>query len=173
FDAIDTTWARLPGGAPIGAILSEAIRAFEPEHPEKAVASLTKARPLIAAMDDPLAKIKLAELDEAIALCAGLWVEAQGRQHEVAPASTLNITISAMNRSPLNVSLDSIRAEGIWDQDVTMKPANLAYNQNIDVPANLQVPAGQAYTQKYWLMNKPTADVYQIDDQRLIGLPDT
>jgi hypothetical protein len=34
------------------------------------------------------------------------------------------------------------------------------------------VPAGQAYTQPYWLVKAPTADVYQVDDQMLIGLPD-
>ena len=79
FEGIDTTWNRLPGGAAVGAILDEAIRAFEPEHPEKSLPALAKARPLIAAIDDPLAKVKLAELDEAIALCAGLWVEAQAR----------------------------------------------------------------------------------------------
>ena len=36
FDGIDTTWNRLPGGAPVEAILAEAIRAFEPAHPERA-----------------------------------------------------------------------------------------------------------------------------------------
>ena len=38
---------------------------------------------------------------------------------------------------------------------------------------NLTVPANQAYTQPYWLVKPPTADVYQVDDQKLIGLPDT
>ena len=31
----------------------------------------------------------------------------------------------------------------------------------------------QAYTQPYWLVKPPTADVYRVDDQMLIGLPDT
>jgi hypothetical protein len=35
-------------------------------HPEKSLPALAKARPLIAAIDDPLAKAKLAELDEAM-----------------------------------------------------------------------------------------------------------
>ena len=50
---------------------------FEPAHPEKAIPLLAKARLLIAAMSDPLAKIKLAELDETLARCAGIWAEAQ------------------------------------------------------------------------------------------------
>jgi hypothetical protein len=85
FDGIDTTWNRLPGGAAAGSILEQAIREFEPAHPEKAIPLLAKARPLIAAISDPLAKIKLAELDETMARCAGIWAEAQAREAEVAP----------------------------------------------------------------------------------------
>src|ERR1051326_6986024 len=63
FDGIDTTWNRLPGGSAVASILAEAIQSFEPSHPEKIVPLLAKARPAIAALLDPLAKIKLAELD--------------------------------------------------------------------------------------------------------------
>ena len=42
----------------------------------------------------------------------------------------------------------------------------------VDIPAALPVPAGEAYTQKYWLVKPHTADVYAVDDQQLIGLPD-
>jgi LmbE family N-acetylglucosaminyl deacetylase len=173
FEGIDTTWNRLPGGAAVGAILAEADRAFEPAHPDRVIPFLVKARPLVAAIKDPLAKIKLAELDEAIALCAGLWVEAQGRQAEVAPGSTLNLTVSAMNRSAAKVTLEAVKIEGIWNQDIAVKQTALATNQNVDTQANLVVPATQAYSQKYWLVKPATADVYQVDDQQLIGLPDT
>ena len=56
FDGIDTTWNRLPGGAAVKAILDEAIRGYEPAHPAKVIPLLVKARPLIAAIHDPLAK---------------------------------------------------------------------------------------------------------------------
>src|SRR6185295_8133635 len=104
FDGIDTTWNRLPGGTAIGSILDQAIRDFEPAHPDKVIAQLVKARPLIATISDPLGKVKLAELDETIALCAGLWVEAQGRQSEVAPGTPLNITTTVVNRSTARVA---------------------------------------------------------------------
>ena len=35
-----------------------------------------QARPLIAAIDDPIARRKLVELDEMIAAAGGVWVEA-------------------------------------------------------------------------------------------------
>jgi hypothetical protein len=172
FDGIDTSWKRLPGGAPVDAILTEAIRTYDPAHPDRIIPALLKARPLIASIDDPLAKIKLAELDETVALSAGLWVEAQARQAEAAPGQTLNITTSVMNRSSANVTLEGVKVEGIWNQEVPVKQTALAQNQNVDVPANLVVPANEAYTQKYWLAKPIVNDVYQVDDQRLIGLPD-
>ena len=173
FDGIDTTWNRLPGGSAVKAFLDEAIRNYEPAHPEKAIPALVKARPLIAAIADPLAKLKLTDIDETIALCAGLFVEAQARQFEVAPGATLNVAATVLNRSTAKVTLEGARIEGIWNQDGQTKPAALGYNQSADVPFSLVVPAGQAYTQPYWLVRPATADVYQIDDQMLIGLPDT
>jgi hypothetical protein len=173
FDGIDTTWNRLPGGSAVKAILDEAIRLYEPAHPEKAIPALVKARPLVAAIANPLAKVKLTELDETIAQCAGLFVEAQARQAEVTPGATLHITTTVLNRSTAKVGLLGAGVEGIWNQDGQAKPASLGYNQSADVPFSLVVPANQAYTQPYWLLQPATSDVYQVDDQMLIGLPDT
>ncbi|MCX6630519.1 MAG: NEW3 domain-containing protein [Candidatus Solibacter sp.] len=128
---------------------------------------------MIAAMTDPLATVKPTELDETIAQCAGLFVEAQARQPEVSPGATLNIATTVLNRSTARVSLEGARVEGIWNQDAPARPATLGYNQSADVAFSLVVPANQAYTQPYWLVKPATADVYQVDDQMLIGLPDT
>jgi LmbE family N-acetylglucosaminyl deacetylase len=173
FDGIDTTWNRLPGGAAIGPILDQAIREFEPAHPEKAIPLLAKARPLIAAISDPLAKIKLAELDEAMVRCAGIWVEAQAHNAAAAPGSTLAVTTTVLNRSPETVSLDGARMEGMWNEALEVKPAKLGYNQSATVEFSRAIPAGQAYSQPYWLVKPPAGDVYTVDDQRLVGLADT
>jgi hypothetical protein len=173
FDGIDTTWNRLPGGAAVGPILEAAIRNFEPAHPEKAIPALAQARPLIAAIADPLAKIKLAELDETIALCAGLFVEAQAQQAQVSPGGQLSVTTTVLNRSTADVSLDGGRVEGIWNEPLEIKPAKLGHNQSAHVQFDHTVPAGQAYSQPYWLAKPPAGDVYQVDDQRLVGLADT
>ncbi len=173
FDGIDTTWNRLPGGAAIGPILERAIREFEPEHPEKAIPALAQARPLIAAIADPLARIKLAELDEAIVRCAGLWAEAQARVAEVAPGATLTVTTTVLNRSAATVSLDGARVEGIWNEALEAGAARLGVNQSATVEFQRAVPAGQPYSQPYWLAKPAAGDVYTVDDQELIGLADT
>jgi LmbE family N-acetylglucosaminyl deacetylase len=173
FDGIDTTWNRLPGGAAVAPILDQAVREFEPEHPEKTIPRLAQARSLIAAIADPLAKIKLAELDETIAQCAGLWVEAQARSAEVTPGSQLGVTATVLNRSTAEVTLEGARVEGIWNEALPDGPRKLAYNQSATVEFSRQVPPSQPYSQPYWLIAPPSGDVYTVDDQTLIGLADT
>src|SRR5205814_3808579 len=97
FDNVVTTWARVPGGEAVGRILAEAERTFVPEQPEKTIPLLLKARPLIAAIDDPLAKRKLVELDETLALCGGLWLDAMADRYAAAPGSTVKVELEAIN----------------------------------------------------------------------------
>jgi LmbE family N-acetylglucosaminyl deacetylase len=173
FDGIDHSWNRVAGGAAVGRILSRAIGEFDPLHPEKALPELTRARPLIAAMDDPLAKVKLAELDEAIARCAGLWVEAQAKAPDATPGSELNVTTTVLNRSTARVSFEGESVEGIWNEEVPARQALLGDNQSVTIPFARQIPPAQPYSQPYWLVKPPSGDVYTVDDQRLIGLADT
>ncbi|SPE36796.1 LmbE family protein [Candidatus Sulfopaludibacter sp. SbA3] len=173
FEGVDTTWNRLPGGAAVGQLLDEAIRTFEPKHPEKAIPLLAQARPLIAAIDDPLAKVKLVELDEALASCAGLWAEAQAQKPEVTPGEDLKVTVTVLNRSNAEVTFDSAKVEGIWNEPLDAKAAKLGNNQSAVVEFTRRVPALQGYSQPYWLIRPASNDVYTVDDQMLIGLPDT
>ena len=173
FDGIDTSWSRLPGGAPIAPILAEAIKTFEPEHPEKIVPLLVKARPLVAAIADPLAREKLAELDEAIAGCAGIWIEAQAHEPEAVPGRPLAITTTVIDRTPEPVVLAGARMEGMWEQDLPVKPAPLVYNQPVAIEFSGEVPLAQPISQPYWLRQPPAGDVYTVEEQRLVGLADT
>src|SRR2546430_13665491 len=91
-EGIDTTWNRLPGGAAVAPILSEAARTFSPEDPARTIPLLLKARPLISriAADGGLAALKLRELDEAIAACAGLWLDASADRATAMPGSAIH-----------------------------------------------------------------------------------
>jgi hypothetical protein len=173
FDGIDTSWNRLPGGAAVAPILTEAIHAYEPAHPEKTLPFLAKARPLIAAISDPLAKIKLAELDESIALCSGLWAEAEARQPDITPSAPLTVTTTLVNRSHATLAFEGAVMEGMWNEPLSDKAGKLEYNKALTLEFSKPVPAAQPYSQPYWLVKPPSNDVYTVDDQRLVGLPDS
>jgi LmbE family N-acetylglucosaminyl deacetylase len=172
-DGIDLTWRRLPGGAAVAPLLERAIKDFDPEHPEKSIAALLEARPLIAAIDDPLARAKLADLDRTVALCAGIWVDATADRSALAPGSTTRLTATAIVRSRVPVTLESVE----WSGTATAKPATvtvgtaLAYNQPVSRQVSWNVDLKQPVTQPYWLRAPKDGDTYRVDSQELIGLP--
>ena len=108
FDGIDTSWNRVAGGAAAGALLEQASREYEPERPEEIVPLLLKARAALGQIRDALVEVKRLDLDETIALCAGLWLEASAGSHFAVPGGSLQLEISALNRSPLPVTLAGV-----------------------------------------------------------------
>ena len=174
FDGIDVSWAGEfpPEGAAIGKTLADAIRGFEPEHPDRTIPLLLKARQQIAAIADSRATEKLAEVDEAIALCAGVWAEAEAHQAEFTPSSPFTFTTTVLNRSNTDVTLQAGQVEGMFQAPLNAKPAKLGYNQSSTTEFSQTVPANQPYSQPYWLVKPPQGDAYTVDDQRLVGLPE-
>jgi len=174
FDGVDTTWSRVPGGEAVATILAEALKTFVPEEPEKTIPLLIKARTLIAAIDDPWAKRKLEELDETLALCSGLWVDATAERYAVVPGSTVKITLEAINRSHHRVSWqgDMLTAQG-HNQVRKIDAAPMVYNEVSHRELTWTAPADAAYSQPFWLRNPPVGNTYDIRDQELIGLADS
>src|SRR5579871_502631 len=173
FDGIDTSWNSLPGGAAVGTVLAEALRVFEPAHPEKIIPQLEKARGIMANIPDPLARIKLQELDEAIAQCAGLWIIAQARTPEMVPGSYLSVTTTIINRSPAAMTLQGARLEGMFNEELPVQAVPLTYNQTNALTSTRQVPDAQPYSSPYWLAQPPSGSTYTVQNQQLIGLADT
>ena len=177
FENLDITWNRLPGGAAVGEIVKQALDSFVPAHPEALLPELVKARPLIAAIvastKDPLAERKLKELDETIALCSGLWLEAQSDKAAVSPGATLRVNFTAIQRLPDQVALTGIRLTGMEGAPtVNLAPTVLVNNQPSRYNTSFTVPQNQPYTQPYWLEQPKDGALYSVPDPREIGLPE-
>ncbi len=174
FDGIDTTWNRVAGSGAVAALIAEARRAFDDAHAERSLPALVKARPLVAALAGIYASRKLRELDEAIALCGGLSVEATAERGAVAPGETVKITANAIRRSPQPVELKRIG----WSGTAASKPgdvadaAALSDNVSWTTMVSWEVAANQAYTQPYWLAGPPDGDVYRVAAPELTGMPE-
>jgi len=169
FDGVDTSWGRIAGGAAAGELLTRAAQSFQPEHPERTVPLLLEARRKVRAIQDPLAKYKLEELDEAIALCAGLWLDAAAERHEAVPGSDLKIALTAINRSRAEISVEAMSVEG---QSAPGESVKLEYNQPHVRNIQFRVPAQQAYSQPYWLAKPVQGALYSVADQKLVGVPE-
>lgn len=174
FSGVDITWSRLPGGAAVQPILREAAASFVPGQPDKTIGLLLKARPLVAAIKDPWAALKLRELDEAIALCAGLWLDAASDKTIVSPGGSLQVTVEAINRSRYPLTLKGVALEGMDGAGRRGEaPAQLAYNQPRRLTLQVTVPRNQPYSQPYWMRKRGNGFVYEVEDPLMIGVAET
>lgn len=170
FEGIDTSWRRVAGGAEVGALMAEALGRFDPERPEEALPPLLKARPLMAALRDPWARLKLGELDEAIALLAGLWLDAVADRYRVLPGGEVKVEAVAINRSSFPLELESVEVDGAG-ASVEREP--LSYNQPVRRTLVWKVPPDLPYTRPFWLRGQRSGERYRIDDPEWIGAADS
>ncbi len=174
FDGIDVGWSRVPGGAAVGDLVARADREFAPEHPERALPALIEARRMVASMKDPWARRKLPEFDEAIASCAGLWLDATAERASATPGSQIKLTLTALNRGGAETSLNRIE----WAGTAQSKPGPvsaggpLTYNVPLTQAVPWTIAATQAYTQPYWLRDPRSNEAYAIPNQELVGRPE-
>ncbi len=175
-DGIDTTWNRIPGTQKVRDLLASASLHFVPEHPEKSAAPLLEARPMVvslAASGNLWAKRKLVELDEAVALCTGLWVDAEADRYTVTPGGNLRVTLSALNRLPaVSVTHVTANLQGAGLTEDVDLGNTFAYNTNVAKPVNLKVPATVPVSEPFWLVKPPQGSRYDIADPDLIGRAD-
>ena len=175
FDGIDITWDRVPGGAEIGKQLAEAAAQYQIAHPERTVPKLLAARPAIAKLaagGNIWGVRKLRELDEATALCAGLWVDAEASPATETPGGRWKVTVTAIDRSSVAIGPVSARIEGLGQSAGDTIATSLAYNKSASKEIEITIPADAPYSQPFWLAHKHKGETYASDDQKLIGRPD-
>src|SRR5579863_2877160 len=176
FDAIDTSWTRVPGAGMTGELLAKAEQEFDDLHPEQTVRLLLEARRTVAALANDegqkWARWKLEEIDEAIALCAGLRAEAQADAFSFVPGGTAKLSLTALNRSGLPIRLAGIHLSGWGDVDSGVRNKPLVYNKPEVTTAPVKIPVNQPYSQPFWLKEPPDPGAYKISDQTLIGRAD-
>jgi LmbE family N-acetylglucosaminyl deacetylase len=175
FDGIDTSWSRVAESGRTGELLAKAQREFDDLHPEKTVATLLEARPAVAGLaraGQQWAQWKLEEIDEAIALCAGLRTEAQADAAAFVPGGTAKISLTALNRSTLPITLAAVHLSGWGDVDAPVKSKVLEYNKPDVTTVPVPISVKQPYSQPFWLKEPHEPGSYDIPDQTLIGRAD-
>jgi LmbE family N-acetylglucosaminyl deacetylase len=154
-DGVDVTWDSVPGAGALSGVLAQAAHAFDPEHPDKTVPLLLKAKSLLAGLHHPVAERKRKDLDEAIALASGLWLEATADKFGTTPGGSFKITRTALNRGPLSI---------------LMEGKNLPLNEPVTSTETRLIAASEPYSQPYWLVEPKQGETYTVRNQLLIGL---
>lgn len=172
FDGIDVTWNRVEGGAEIGEILNKVEKDFDFKNPSASINELLKAYALIQQLENKHWKvIKLEEIKNIIAACAGLYIEAVANSSSTTVGADNSIKIEAINRSDYQINLESVEINplGIKESMHTKLVNNNSQKFSIDV----EIPSTINSTFPYWLSKKGSLGMYKVEDTNLISLPET
>ena len=171
FSGIDTSWSRVKGGKVIGDILYNVERNFNFTNPSVHIPDLLKAYELVQNLDDEHWKtIKSKELLEIIQACAGLYLEASADSSSASKDSDIRVNIEVLNRSSIPIILKTVT---LFNGTISEKNIELSNNKKEEFNIECHIASNEAYTSPYWLRKKGSLGMYNVDDQLLIGKPET
>lgn len=165
-EGIDTTWARVPGSSKAAALLARAARELDDRAPEKIVPILLQARQELATLSGSYITEKLADIDEAIAQCAGLFLDASTAKPYAVTGTPVDIALSAVNRSPLAITFESVT---IGANKITVNkplPTGAMVRQSVSIASQSEP------TQPYWLARPKSDTMYDLPDSSVLAKPD-
>jgi len=172
FSGINTTWSRVPGGAPIGKIVSAIDEAFDYTDPAAVMPLLLEAYEKINALEDGYWKrVKLAEIKDIIQGCMGMFLEATADASSATPGEEMEISLEMINRSDVKALLKRVQLQPIgFDSTLNL---SMDPNQSYKLFQKITFPEDMNTTNAYWLNKPAKLGMYTVEDQLLKGLPET
>ncbi len=172
FEGINTTWTRVKGGEQIKMIMEDVERNFDFNDPSASIPELVKAYQLIEKLDDEYWKdLKLNQIKEIIADCAGLYMEAISDKSIVTPGDEVEIQMELINRSPQKMVLNSYSISNGESSEESSINKELENNQRVNIKSRLFVPKTVDYSPAYWLNEKGSLGMYKVANPDWIGVP--
>ena len=171
FSGINTTWNRLKNGGDIGGILCEIENNFDFINPSKHIPKLMNAYKKIQQLENNhWREIKEKEIKTIIEACAGLYLEASALYSSGIPNSSMLIDFEVLNRSDVDIELTAVKS--VIDQRTISKEVELMPNIKINFQESIFLKTTN-FSDPYWLRNQATMGMYAVDQQDLIGKPET
>jgi LmbE family N-acetylglucosaminyl deacetylase len=171
-EGIDMTWNRVPNSERIQEIIYQLSSQFIPAQPSSIVPSLVSLHREISQMDTAqlYVRVKKQEVETMIQHCLGLVFEALPTDFATTPGGSIDVRLTALSRSNFAAKLVRLKLPQIG-RDTTMA---------VDLKANVQhtytfparLPASLKPSQPYWLEKPLEKGLFNVSDQRLIGLPE-
>jgi LmbE family N-acetylglucosaminyl deacetylase len=171
FEGIDTNWSRVPNARSVAVEIQEIISQFRPVDPAASVPALLKLRQTMGGIqDDSWVPEKKAALDQIIAACLGLHMEASTANETVTPGKNVTVKLEAINRCNIPVTLQEATCPLSGESMKIGTP--LPPNELVTKDLSCKIPEKTPYSQPYWLRKPGTLGTFAVDDQQLIGLPE-
>jgi hypothetical protein len=169
FDGVEVSWNRISGSEEVSGLIEQALKDFDDENPSKIIPLLVEAYNKVTNLsDDYWIEIKSRELLNLIRACSGMWIEAITEEKIFTPGSRLTVNASVVNRSDQPFIFEGVHITHQMNDSLLNK--NLAKGIFVTLEKEIQLPDDIEYTQPYWLVNELNGDMFQVDDQTMIGL---
>jgi LmbE family N-acetylglucosaminyl deacetylase len=194
-DGITSDWTRINGGASIQTAIDNVISSYNFSKPELSVPALIKIYQTIKALPESnWRNKKLAEVQEVIEACAGLFSEAVTAQETAVQGDTLKISFNFNNRGNIK---SEVKRLGLFSSTLLMqqklatvkkemgtvvfmgnpkKPSldsavqmKLDKNKNISFTYGFKLDDNSIRPEPYWLQNPQKQGYFDVTNQFLIG----
>ncbi|WP_324721117.1 PIG-L family deacetylase [Salinimicrobium sp. HB62] len=172
FHGINTSWSRVKGGKEIGEILEKVEQNFDFQNPAASVPQLIRAYQLIQNLEDQhWKKVKSNQIKDIIAASLGLYLEAVANSSLATPGEEVKLNLEAINRSNIPTQLVSIKLHP-GEREIPIH-LPLANNKSSLEIVDFIIPENVNFTSPYWLNKEGSLGMYKVENDELIGLPET
>lgn len=172
-DGVDISWNRIKGGLAIQEKIAKVISNYKFDQPEASVDALVELYKAIKQLPDKSLwkDKKLAEIQELIFTCSGLFFEATTDEEYGVLGQKMNLNIFVNKRKESNIQWEQVWMKTSANESFdTLLSKPLVTNQNNSFIKPLIVDPAKKVSQPYWLA-KQQEDIgsFSVDDQMLIG----
>ena len=172
FEGIDFSWNRIQSGSKLQLKLNELINQFDHDNPANSVRTLLELRSMISKLNDDFWKEKkMTQIDEVLRQCLGLFAEVSTLSSSKTKGDTCSFNIEIINRSTQVVKFRNLE---ILETDYSKNyNEELPFNQVINIKNKWVISKTTKISQPYWLVNPSNLGGSVVDDQLLIGQPES
>lgn len=166
---VSADWSRVSDAGPVARQIDSLIRTYDPIRPERSASGLVQLyRNLRSLPNSNWTAYKIAQVQDLILQCAGVYSEAVATLPGVSWGDTLQFNLSLIARRNVEVMLKSI---SYATTDTTLN-RSLIENKSCAFVGMIPVEFGSKTTQPYWLRAEMEKGRFVIPDQSEIGLPE-
>ena len=173
FQGINTSWTRIPEGYKIQALLLPIEENFDFKNPSIHLPDLLRAYALIQQIEDEFWRTQKSEqIVNLIKDISGLYLAFETSTAYATPGESINTTLKLLARDTSLISVRQIQIKGAKMLSSIVEK-HLEANINTAIVLPLEIQESTEFSNPYWLKESPSLGMYEVEDQRLIGLPES
>ncbi|MFY0690159.1 MAG: PIG-L family deacetylase [Cyclobacteriaceae bacterium] len=171
FDGLDNTWSRVDGAETVAKFMQLSLEYYQKGEADKALGMLLEGRKELLGIADGFWKeVKLKEMNEAIRAITGMYLEVVSDDYLYTNGDSITLKLEAVARQYGGVTLKALELDQ-WNETIEIEQV-LELNQKVVADYVLPLPKNLKYTNPYWLNDKATIGMYDVEDPSNIGKPE-